>query len=146
MDRHFHGLTNKPPRFTKSATTTIPHTIAPPQTLHSCHSPTIHYKANLVLPTKLQKIRRHANIKGNGLADKAAKMDVTSFEDIPEHQKLTITIENKRKNPNIGHVHQQLYHSSNLTRHRSALSITTPPVVDHPQRRNMFHASLHQYL
>jgi hypothetical protein len=44
------------------------------------------------IPTQLNKIRGHANIGGNDLADKAAKLAVISFEDIPEHQKLTVTI------------------------------------------------------
>ncbi len=45
---------------------------------------TRHYRANLGLSTQLRKIRGHANIRGNDLADTAAELDVKSFEEIPE--------------------------------------------------------------
>jgi hypothetical protein len=48
--------------------------------------------ANLGLSTKLHKIKGHTNIRGSDLANKAAKLVFTSFHDIPEHQKLTVTI------------------------------------------------------
>jgi len=52
---------------------------------------TLHYIGRLGLPTKLN------NIRGNYLADTAAKLVVTSFKDIPEHQKLTIAIGKQAK-------------------------------------------------
>ncbi len=50
------------------------------------------YRAELGLTTILHKIRGHADIKGNDLADAAAKSVVSAWDDILEHQKLTITI------------------------------------------------------
>jgi hypothetical protein len=58
-----------------------------------------HYIASLGLPTKLNKIRGHTKIRGNDLANAAAKLVVTSFEDIPEHQKLTINIGKQAERP-----------------------------------------------
>ncbi len=46
---------------------------------------TLHYKANLGLPTILHKIKGHTHIGGNDLADTTVKCDVSSFEDIPEN-------------------------------------------------------------
>jgi hypothetical protein len=78
----------------------------PSHTTYHHHKPhitaivnTLHYRASLGLPTKLNKIRGHTNIRGNDLADAAAKLVVTSFEDIPEHQKLTITIGKQVERP-----------------------------------------------
>ncbi len=53
---------------------------------------TLQYRASLGFPTKLNKIIEHANIRGNDFADTAAKLVVISFEDIPEHKKLALTI------------------------------------------------------
>ncbi len=52
----------------------------------------LQYRIKLGLPTILRKIRGHTNIKGNDLVDAAAKRVVTTFEDIPAHQKVTVTI------------------------------------------------------
>jgi ribonuclease HI len=49
-------------------------------------------RAELVLTAILDKIRGHTNIRGNDLADVAAKRVVSNWDDIPEHQKLTVTI------------------------------------------------------
>jgi hypothetical protein len=50
------------------------------------------YRIRLGLPIILHKVRGHTNIRGIDLADAAAKRVVTSFEDIPEPQKATVTI------------------------------------------------------
>ena len=50
------------------------------------------YRAGLGLPTVLHKTRGHTNIRGNDLADAAAKRVVTAWDDISEHLKLTVTI------------------------------------------------------
>ena len=42
--------------------------------------------------TTLHKIRSHANIRGNVLADVAAKMAVTQYDSLPESQKLRVTV------------------------------------------------------
>jgi len=52
----------------------------------------LHYRASLGLPTKLYKIRGHTNIRGDDFADTASKLNVASFEDIPEQHKFTATI------------------------------------------------------
>ena len=59
--------------------------------------------------------------------DMAAKLVVISFEDIPEHSKLTKTIEKQAENAPFRHVHQQSYRSTILARHRSTLGNTPPP-------------------
>jgi len=76
----------------------------PSHTTYHHHKPliaaivnTLHYRASLCLPTQINKIRGHTNIRGNDLADAAIKLVVTSFEDIPEHQKLIITIRTQAK-------------------------------------------------
>ncbi len=46
---------------------------------------TLLYRAGQGLPTVLHKIRGHTNIKGNDLADAAAKRVVAAWDDIPEH-------------------------------------------------------------
>ncbi len=76
--------------FTESQTSlhAIQHQLQrPSHTAYHHHKPliaaivnTIHYRASLGLPTQLNKIRGHANIRGNELADTAAKSAVTSFE------------------------------------------------------------------
>ena len=48
--------------------------------------------SELGLTTILHKIRGHTNIKGNDMADIAAKRVVSNWDDIPEQQKLTVTI------------------------------------------------------
>ena len=52
----------------------------------------IRYRDGLNLPTHLRKIRGHTNIRGNDLADTAAKLVVTSFAEIPTHKKIIVTI------------------------------------------------------
>jgi hypothetical protein len=47
----------------------------------------------LNLPTHLRKNRGHTNIKGNDLVDTAAKLVVTSFEEIPTLKKIAVTID-----------------------------------------------------
>ena len=42
--------------------------------------------------TTLHKIRAHTNIRGNDLADAAAKMAVTQYDSLPESQNLTVVI------------------------------------------------------
>jgi len=42
--------------------------------------------------TTLHKVRAHTNIRGNDLADAAAKLAVTQYDSLPESQKLTIDI------------------------------------------------------
>ena len=71
----------------------------PSNTTYHHHKPPIaavvnllQYRISLGLPTILHKIRGHTKINGNDLADAAANRVVTSFEDIPKHQKLTVTI------------------------------------------------------
>jgi hypothetical protein len=71
----------------------------PSHTAYHHHKPLISAVVNslqcrirLGLPTTLHKIRGHTNIKGNDLANVAAKRVVTSFEDIPENPKVTVTI------------------------------------------------------
>ena len=72
----------------------------PSHTAHYHHKPLItaivnslQYMIRLGLATILHKIRGHININGNDLANASAKRVVASFEDIPEHQKLTVTID-----------------------------------------------------
>ena len=55
----------------------------------------------LGLPPRLQKIRGHTNIKGNDLADEATKRVVTAFGDIPQHQKLPVTIGKHAERPDF---------------------------------------------
>ena len=57
------------------------------------------YRSELGLTTILHKIRGHTNIKGNDLADVAAKRVVAAWDDIPDHQKLTITIGRQAERP-----------------------------------------------
>jgi hypothetical protein len=71
----------------------------PSHTTYHHHKPllssivnTIRYKESLNLPTKLHKIRGHTIIRGNDLADTAAKLMFTFIEEIPALQKLTVTI------------------------------------------------------
>jgi ribonuclease HI len=59
----------------------------------------LQYMIRLGLLIILHKIRGHININGNDLADAAAKRVVTSFEDIPEHQKVTVTIRKYAERP-----------------------------------------------
>ena len=47
----------------------------------------------------MHKIREHTNITGNDLADAAAKKVVSNWNDIPEHQKLTVTIGRQARRP-----------------------------------------------
>jgi ribonuclease HI len=42
--------------------------------------------------TSLHKIRAHTNIRGNDLADAAAKIAVKQYESLPESQKLRVTV------------------------------------------------------
>jgi ribonuclease HI len=42
--------------------------------------------------TTLHKIRAHTNIRGNDLADAAAKMAITQYDSLPESQKLRVTV------------------------------------------------------
>ncbi len=42
--------------------------------------------------TTLQKIRAHTNIRGNDLADAAAKLAVTQYNSLPESQKLKVIL------------------------------------------------------
>jgi hypothetical protein len=60
---------------------------------------TLQYRAELAQPTIIRKIRGRTNIKGNDLADTTAKKIVTTFEDIPENLKLTITIGRQAERP-----------------------------------------------
>ncbi len=53
------------------------------------------------LSTILHEIRGQTNIRGNNLADAAAKRIVTSFEDIPEHQKVTVAIGKHAERPEL---------------------------------------------
>jgi len=53
---------------------------------------TLRYMIRLGLPIILHKRRGHTPIRGNDLAGIEAKRIVTSFEDIPGHQKLTSII------------------------------------------------------
>jgi ribonuclease HI len=50
------------------------------------------YIAELGFTTILHKIRGHTDIRGNDLADVTGKKVVSNWDDIPEHQKLTVTI------------------------------------------------------
>jgi ribonuclease HI len=56
-------------------------------------------RSELGLTTILHKIRGHTNIKGNELADVAAKKVVSNWDDIPEQQKLTVTIGRQAERP-----------------------------------------------
>jgi hypothetical protein len=76
---------------------------------------TLNYRASLGLPTTLNKIRGHTNIRGNDLANAATKLMVTSFENIPEHQKLTFTIGKQAERPPFW-----VMHTNNPT---------TPPIL-----------------
>ncbi len=42
--------------------------------------------------TTLHKIRAHTNIRGNDLADAAAKMTVTQYDSLPESNRLKAVI------------------------------------------------------
>jgi hypothetical protein len=59
----------------------------------------IRYREGLNLHTQLQTIRGHTNIRGNDLADTAAKLVVTSFEEIPTSQKIIVTIGKQAERP-----------------------------------------------
>jgi ribonuclease HI len=56
-------------------------------------------RIRLGLATILHKIRGHPNINGNDLADASARRVVASFENIPEHQKVTVTIDKYAERP-----------------------------------------------
>jgi len=55
----------------------------------------LHYIASLCLPTKLNKMRGQNNIRCNDLAGAVSESVVTSFEDIFDHQNLTVAIGNQ---------------------------------------------------
>ncbi len=57
------------------------------------------YRAELGLTTILHKVRGHTNIRSNNLVDVAAKKVVSNWDDIPEHQKLTVTIGRQAERP-----------------------------------------------
>ena len=65
---------------------------------HTTHH---HHKPLIGLPRKLNKIRGHTKIRGNYLADTAAKLVINSFEDIPDHQKLTNTVGKQVERPPV---------------------------------------------
>jgi hypothetical protein len=69
------------------------------KTLLTAIDNTVQYRDILGLPTKLQKIRGHTNIRENDLADKAVKLVVTSFEEISKPKKLTVTIIKQAERP-----------------------------------------------
>jgi hypothetical protein len=84
----------------------------PSHTAYHHHKPLItaivtslEYMIRLGLPTIPYKIRGHTNIKGNDLANAAAKRAITSFEDIPEHQKVTVTIGKYAERPEFRVLH-----------------------------------------
>jgi hypothetical protein len=52
----------------------------------------LQYRSRLGLPTILHKIRGHTHILGKDLAYVATKRVITTFKDISEHQKVTVTI------------------------------------------------------
>jgi len=61
----------------------------------------LQHKASLGLPTVLSKIRGYTNIRGNDLADKAAKLLVLTFGEIPE-KNSHLSSANKLKDQHIG--------------------------------------------
>jgi ribonuclease HI len=78
----------------------------PSRTAYHHHKPLITaiidsllYRAELGLPTILHKIREHTNIRGNNLADAAAKRVVADWDGIPENQKLAVTIGRQAEQP-----------------------------------------------
>ena len=95
--------------FTDSKTSlyTIQHELQiPSQTKYHHHKPLlaamvqiIQYRAELAQPTIIRKIRGHTNIKGNDLADVAAKRVVSNWDEIPEQQKLAVTIGRQAERP-----------------------------------------------
>jgi hypothetical protein len=81
----------------------------PSHTAYHHHKPLItaivtslQYRISPGLPTMLRKIRGHKNIRGIDLADAATKRVVTSFEDILEHQKVTVTTGKHDERPEFG--------------------------------------------
>jgi hypothetical protein len=51
------------------------------------------------LRTILHKIRSHTNIRGNDLADAAAKMVVTEYDSLPESRKLKVDVREVPQHP-----------------------------------------------
>ena len=52
--------------------------------------------------TIIHKIRAHTNIRGNDLADAAAKMTVTQYDSLPESQKMKVAVREYHQAPRIG--------------------------------------------
>ncbi len=99
MARHIHRLQNQPTRHKNELQ-------KPSYTTYHNHKPLIAAIADSLLnraelehTTILHKIRGHTNIRGNDLADVAAKRVVPNWDDISEHQKLTVTIDRQAKRP-----------------------------------------------
>ena len=44
------------------------------------------------LTTTLRKVRAHTNVKGNELADAAAKQAVRCFDDLPDDSKVPVSL------------------------------------------------------
>jgi hypothetical protein len=99
MNRHLDILTNHPPCHPKPTTITIPHSIPPPQTATNRHNQFNPIHGGFNLTTQLRKVIRYTNTRGNDLADTAAKLVVTSFEEIPTFKKLAVTIEKQAERP-----------------------------------------------
>ena len=97
--------------------------------------------------TTLHKIRAHTNIRGNYLADAAAKLADTHYDTLPQPQKTTGR--DRGDSPPstlLGHVHGQTSAAGTrliLWRH---LCQPPPPMVDHPRggatANTCVHASL----
>jgi hypothetical protein len=101
----------------------------------------LQYRMNRNLPTVLHKIRSHTNIRGNDLVDAAAKRVVSAFEDIPDHQKVTVTIGKHAERPN----YWVMYTNKPPT---PPISLATGPhsstLIHIPRRRKTMHARIHQ--
>jgi hypothetical protein len=92
---HLYGLTNKPPRHPKRTANTLP----PLQTTLSCHS---HYTPMQGKPRATHNSPQHnyhTNVRGTDLADAAAELVFTSFDDIPWHPKLNVTVAKQAERP-----------------------------------------------
>jgi hypothetical protein len=84
-------------------------------------------------------------MKGNDLADAAAKRVLISFEDIPEHQKVTVTIGKYAERPEFWVMHTDKPPTPPISLATvPTLRNTTTTMVDDPRTRKTMHARIHQ--
>ena len=101
------------------------------------------YRAELGLTTILHKIRGHTNISGNDLADVAAKRVVFAWDDIPEHQQLSIPIGRQAERPAHLVMNTKNPRTSHPISHKPTLRDASTTMMDHPGGRKAMHVRLY---